>query len=461
MPKPLIKIIILFVFILNLGKLIAGEGLITVTFGNNKTCTYPNTLKLAGKTIHFDISALAKGTRLSRAVIRVPQKKIKFNTDFNLIAANQSNAKALKACGPDFKRLDALAICKAWLKDPAKNKGLLLKANNRNINTKHLVLELSFIGPVKEKIPSVSNLKISHREGQTFITWKEPNDIVAEDNPKFELWEKNILAAQKKRSLVYRVYRHNKPINATTISAAKLVREIPEALSCWNKLAIQTLEFPPGTKRSPLWPGKIKIDQVVTRYVIKEGEEAISRTTGLAVISAAKKGIRYYAVSIAINGKESIASFKKGKNASGPIKEVKMVFPQFVTFRKIIPKKNRLSKDPHINVRVAWLEPPYVTKPGPTQFYFCDYPKAAKGTQEKKAPFFLYLSQYGASSRNLGNPLWISTKAAMTQVSGIAFAESEDAFWAGQHQSVGTLRKHDEGIVINHGQRRIMASIAW
>jgi len=438
----------------------AQKGLVTHTFGNAPHCSFPNTLELEGKHLTFDVSALPSNTTIYRAVIRIPTTNLKFNNVLELVPVGLG-PHPLKASAPDDKRLDALSTVQQWIQDTTTNKGLTIQANNQNINLQHAILEVTTVGHVGNTIPTISHLRAEHRQGQTFLTWTEVEDIVGQDHPLFEDWEQSILNARKKRDLSYRIYGHTQPITSATIHEATLLREIPEALSSWNTLAIQTLEFPPGTKRSPLLPGKVKIDQRISRFAIREGEDPLDRTTGLAVISATRERQYYYALSVAMDGKENLNLFEEGRNTTTKINESQMRFPQFVTFKKVAPKNPKKKRRPHIHIRVAWLEPPYVMEPRATQFYFLHYPKAKQGTAENPAPLYLFLSQYGASSRVVGNPNWVDSKTILHDMYGIAFAESEDSFWAGMHQSVGTLRSYSDGIVINHGQKRIFTTIDW
>lgn len=438
----------------------AGAGLLTHTFGNAPHCSFPNTLELEGKRLTFDVSALPSDLPVYRAVIRIPTTNLKFNNVLQLVPVGLG-PQPLKAAAPDYKRLDALAAVRQWIQDPTTNNGLRIQANNRQIDLQHAILEVTTVGPAENTLPTISHLRAEHRQGQTFLTWTEVEDIVGQDHPLFEEWEHAILSAREKRHLTYRLYGHTQPITSATIHEATLLREIPEALSGWNTLAIQTKEFAPGTKRSSLLPGKVKRDQRVSRFVIREGGNPLPRTTGLAVISAPKDRQFYYAISVAIDGKESLNLFKEGRTTTAMIKERRMRFPQLVTFQKIAPKNPKNKRLPHIHIRVAWLEPPYVMEPRATQFYFLRYPHAPKGTAEDLVPLNLYLSQYGAGSRNLSNPRWIGSKTMLRDVYGIAFAESEDPFWAGMHQSVGTLRSNSDGMVINHGQRRILMAMEW
>ena len=246
------------------------KGLVTHTFGNAPHCSFPNTLELEGNHLNFDVSTLPSNTPIYRAVIRIPSTNLKFNNVLDLVPVGLG-PHPLKAAPPDDKRLDTLAAVQRWIQDPTTNKGLSIQANNRNIDLQQAILEVTTAGPLKNTIPTISHLQAEHRQGQTFLTWTEVEDIVGQDHPFFEDWEHAILSARKKRYLSYRIYGHTQPITSATIHEATLLREIPEALSGWNTLAIQVLEFPPGTKRSSLLRGKIKIDQRISRFAIREG----------------------------------------------------------------------------------------------------------------------------------------------------------------------------------------------
>ncbi|NQZ70213.1 MAG: hypothetical protein HRT89_19350, partial [Lentisphaeria bacterium] len=405
---------------LSVSLVFGAEGLITKTFGNHKHCSFPGTATLTDQVLRFDISALPENTQVYRAQIRFPGQRYKFENRLHLIPVG--GKERLKACLPDYKRLDALGTVKQWVQDQKTNRGLQVKVNSSSFNLKQSVLDVTYKGSVDKRMPLVTGVKAEHRAGQTFLTWTEIEDVVGEDAPMFQDWEKAILAAQKKHDLVYRVYRHDKPIDASSIGSAEMIQEIPQALSCWNHLAIEILEFKPGSCRSPLWPGKIKIDQKMARYAIQEGAQPIARTHALAVSSAAHAGKRYYAISVAINGQEALSKIETGANCTAAIDEEKMIYPQMLSFRRVTPKNPKVQ--PYTTIRVAWLEPPLVMEAGPTQFYFLEYPKTLKGSAEKPAPLFFYLSQYGASSRVLSKPTWVSSKSALRNQFTIAFAES-------------------------------------
>ena len=96
------------------------------------------------------------------------------------------------------------------------------------------VLEVSYRGPIVQPLPAVTQLKAKYRDGQTFLSWREPHDVVGKDEPTFETFERAVLEARAKRKIVYRVYRHTDQITVTNLGEAKLICEVPETLSGWN-----------------------------------------------------------------------------------------------------------------------------------------------------------------------------------------------------------------------------------
>jgi hypothetical protein len=66
------------------------------------------------------------------------------------------------------------------------------------------------------------NLQALHRDGQTFITWREVDELFQEDLP-YETYDKVLSQHAGTR---YRTYRHGDAITASTLAQAKLVAEL-------------------------------------------------------------------------------------------------------------------------------------------------------------------------------------------------------------------------------------------
>ena len=165
---------------------------------------------------------------------------------------------------------------------------------------------------------------------------------------------------------VYRVYRHEKPITVKNLGEAELVTEVPEAVSCWNLLAVRNTEHPnqgTPTKRSVLRPGKnLALNHVMERYRIQNGAEPIPRGTGLAVLTATKARRAYYAVTIAVKGREGVRALDAGSSLRTPVEERPSTFPAIVyqySNRNEAGNARVLSVDAY----TSWLGDPYHNVP--------------------------------------------------------------------------------------------------
>lgn len=218
-----------------------------------------------------------------------------------------------------------------WAASPAANRGLKIVQAGR-AELQEAILELSYVGPAAQPLPVVTQLQGEHRNGQTFLTWCEPHNIVGKDEPTFEKFELAILDAQAERRIFYRVYRHSEPITAINLGQAELVCEVPEALSGWNLLAIANTEHPQLrlTKRSPLRSGNLRLEHIMTRYRVSDNEAPLPRTVGLAVLTAKQPGSHYYAVTVSADGREAVDRLTAGQSLTVAIDESPAKFPAII-----------------------------------------------------------------------------------------------------------------------------------
>jgi len=221
------------------GEARAVDGFVTATFGNQPGVEHPKTMQVQKDLIRFDLSALPAGIKVQRAILRFP-----FRSDYSghsavkLVPVGVSD-KPLTTQPPSHDTLNATEDVRAWVADQTKSLGLRIVAAGR-ADFQNACLEVSYFGPVQRPLPVVTQLKAEHRHGQTFLTWKEPLDVVGQDEPSFEEFERAVLEARQKRQVTYRVYRHRQPITPKNIGEAEVVCQVPEAISCWNLLAIAT-----------------------------------------------------------------------------------------------------------------------------------------------------------------------------------------------------------------------------
>jgi len=256
----------------------AAGDFLTEQWGNAASCRHRGTVRYADRVLRFDLSALRRGATVHRAVLRAGIRRRSYAGTILLcpiLAAPQDgqaepklgNPLALR--GPRYDSFDATEMVRAWAADPKKNLGLYVKWAP-GVRAGNVVLEISYEGQAGKPIPAVTNLKALHQAGQTFLTWKEIEDPVGSDTPSFEQFHEAVMAARKRRSIVYRVYRRDAPITAGTLGEAELIAEVPEILTCWNLKAVRNTEHPnqgTPTMRSSLRPGYNNArNHVMTRY---------------------------------------------------------------------------------------------------------------------------------------------------------------------------------------------------
>ncbi|MHC4745089.1 MAG: hypothetical protein ACYS8Z_24500, partial [Planctomycetota bacterium] len=433
----------------------AEEGFVTATFGSAGKMQYPQTLKLDKDLISFDVSALPKGVEIQRATLRFP-----FRSDWGghstvELAPIGISKRPLSTFPPAHRSLDATEAVTAWVERDATNRGLRVVQGGR-AQLEKAVLEVSYLGPVRASLPRVTELKAKHRDGQTFLTWREPQDIVGKDEPTFEEFEKAVLDARARRRIVYRVYRDEKPITAATLGRAELAAEVPEALSSWNLLAIANTEHPQEgiTKRSPLRSGNLRLAHVMTRYRISDDKPPLSRGTALAVLTAEQRGRYYYAVTVSVDGREAVDEFKTGQSLSVAVDERPAEFPAIV-YQRTRTGRSEQENAPAVDVYVCWLESPLVHASRAVEIYMVRWPDMRHAFRHRRSPLYLNLGTYGCSATELSNPGWHAARRHVTGAVTIGLAE-EGKLWAGDHECLGTLRGLDEG-----EQRRVLASTAW
>ncbi len=231
----------------------AADGFITTTFGNSSACEHRDTLKLTTSSARFDLSALPAGTKVLRATLYLPIVRNWGGTATKLVPAGVQGATALKTRPPMHRSLNATAPVAAWVARPDTNQGFTILQPGY-ADFKRAVLEVSFLAALAKTGPVVSGLQAEHRSGQTFLAWKEPEDIAGNDAPTWERFEKAVLDARARREVTYRVYRSDRPITVENLAAAALVAEVLEATSCWYLLAVKNTEHP-GPGRGGMWAG--------------------------------------------------------------------------------------------------------------------------------------------------------------------------------------------------------------
>jgi len=438
----------------------AAEHFVTETFGNGPRCSHRGTLTVRDNVVRFDLAALPRSTRVYRAVLRVPSTGRRNGESVHVVAVGLNGAERLPVRPPLYDSFDATEAAKTWVADPAVNKGLTIRKSGGG-EFSQAVLEVSYDGPAKNPARQVTGLKALHQAGQTFLTWKEIEDVVGADAPRFVDFEKRILDARAKREITYRVYRHTDPLAATNLGTARLVAEIPEAITCWNLKAIRNTEHPnqgTPTKRSPLRPGyNLALGHVMGRYRIVDGGQPLPRSTGLAVLTSRKPGRHYYAVTTAVDGAESVRVLDPGAVLQTPVVETPSRFPATVYQRTNSAKEGSVVTA--VDVYNSWLEPPYHNLPIVSETFVVRWKRLGKRGAGNRLPLWINHGHYGDTASSMGSPGW---HGAREYVKGaLTVGVTEGSLWQGFHECIGTLRGYEDGVVHNYPQRRVLGAARW
>ena len=443
------------------GAVHSAEGFLTRTFGNTERCDARGTLRADESSVRFDLSSVSPATKVWRAVLRVNPKGHPNGAAVRLIPAGLAGAKVLALRPPRFEMFDATECVRIWVGRPEANRGLTIEQSG-GLRFGDAVLEVSIAGPVAEPLPTVTQLKALHQCGQTFLTWQEIEEPLGDDAPNFEDFEKKVLEAGQKRNLVYRIYRHTRPITVENLGEAQLIHEIPAVLSAWNLLEIQVTEHPnqgTPTKNSSLRPGyNLALRHVMHRYRITPGGEPLTRGTALAVLTARTAEAAYYAITAAADGRESVVELDAGASLADPVQEKPNVFPAIIYQRS--HSLGPAHKDsPAVDVYNSWLEPPYHNTPLCSETYIVRWQDLSPASGEKPLPLRMEHGTYGSTATEMGSPSWHDARNYVKGVFTIGL--SEGGLWQGFHECIGTLKGYDEGVVHNYPQRRVLAATHW
>ncbi len=158
-----------------------------------------------------------------------------------------------------------------------------------------LLLPLPVVAATHAGPPQPTALSVTHRSGQSFITWQERSEL---------------------QGLSYRVYRHTAPITSSNIVSATLLYEVPEGSSQFYANRYRDYSSPPN------WQPRY-----VDRFIVTDLGQQLPGDSGLLVwtlgpsdFGGGNKGSAYYAVTTVDGGIENIDDFTK-QNTYGPVSE--------------------------------------------------------------------------------------------------------------------------------------------
>jgi hypothetical protein len=447
----------------------AAADFVTEVWGNRPLCHHPGTLQAEGQIARFDLSAVPERAAVSRAVLRAMPRRQTYDAAIEIYALSGDpkeaapGAQPLALRAPWYDSFDATEAVRACLTRDAGKLRLQMKVAP-GWSPQTTTLEIAYESPAARPTPPVSGLRAVHHDGQTFLTWKEHEDILAEfDKATIENMEKKLLPLRGKTEVTYRVYASDRPVTAATLGQAALVAEVPFVLSMYYLDSVRTIEHPyaeRGEGSTPFVGGARAKRDVVPAYVIAKGEPPLARGSGLYVRTIARPGKTCYAVVTAINGREAVGS--DGISAGNSLREpmAEQPAPPIPVLQSSQELKGQERNRPGWTVSTYnyWLEFPYANVPRQLAV-------ATRAVERFAATKASSAGDKGELCVNLGfygsQPAFIARERGGGEVTLCPPWDMDDSMLQGRHECIGTLRSYAQGVVHNWGQRRTLALVEW
>jgi hypothetical protein len=159
---------------------------------------------------------------------------------------------------------------------------------------------LLLVGSMPVQTDAVTGIRVVHRHGQTFITWKDV--ATGEEGAKYR----------------YSVYRSDEPITAQSFARAEL---------CYHGVL-----FNSGRLYGGAFNQKDRIDSTKPYAILEDGGKPLPAGSGLAVVTVRKAGKSYYAVVATDTQLKAVSKVVPGQSATteaidekpGPIRAIKL-----------------------------------------------------------------------------------------------------------------------------------------
>jgi hypothetical protein len=318
----------------------------------------------------------------------------------------------------------------------------------------------------------VTDLQAVHREGQTFLTWKESDSPAQAENLSFPKYRAMVQAQREKGPKVhYRIYRSDKPI--VSVEGLRPVGETGP-LSCWNG--------------SYFGSGDPKETDLVPRYVIADGQPPLAPGTGLYVHNPQigghggpppqgeggaetwgrasapahsadsdrhATGPGYYAVTVVTDGKED-ATLTGGNVLKAPVEEKLAQGVPVLQDSKEVKAFNFVS-GPTLRHYVRWEAPPHANRENQPNDILVAIPKDLA----KPAPVGLHLHCWGGSPWG-GYGWWYNAEKGAIL---IAANQVPYDWWTGYHELYGKgprdQKAWSNGVVHPYTQKRVLSLVDW
>jgi hypothetical protein len=423
---------------------------------------------VAGRKIHrAELTGRRKSLAEAKEQVPVDVEVAPLRGPYRKDAQMPPTGEPLRLIGPWFRSFDATALVGAWLRDPKANHGVLVRGFSQLIPAS-VGLHVEYEGgSAADRPPQVTGLRVFHRAGQTFITWRELEDPFGTRAVTLGELRKARRRMDAARRVRYRVYRHDRPIGPETLAGARLLAEV-EPLSGYNLRgvsvdrlihqhqlrALRDSEFARSIARGPFNGYHSKMAQmsevIVSRLAVEDGRP-LPPGTGLYVHHPSAPAKAYYAVATVADGTVNTTDFPPGATLAKPVAEQvgrgRPVFQGVEDLKVFYDYPGRRRR------YVQWCAPPLANLPNECQNWSVYVPPAAGGGKP------LALGIYFHDWRGLYlRPRW-PHRGDMILI--CPQEAPRPTFGYGYHEALDTLRPVATGAIRDYTARRIDAFIEW
>jgi len=438
--------------------------LLVEQWGGDGPYAHPNTMTVSedGSRVSFKLSALPAGAKVRRARLVCFRDPPAADTDEALVDIDIRVAgagKPLPLAGPWY---DAFAV-----PPPAVRGGQTLTFEARAFPgwiREKTFLEIAYAArsPRPAALPAVKAVRAVHSTGQTFITWREVQQVLGNDRPTWGQLKEAREKLDAKQAVRYRIYTADAPITAATLAEAELLGEVkplsgynvngrsPDQAFCiMRKRMLEDLDYAKTvSSRHYGIPPSAHDAVVIDRFVIPGSRKPLANGTGMYVHSPAKAGNHYYAVTLVVNGRENTAALAPGRNVVGPVAE--KPGPGLPVLQRKMDMEALFDYAGRRVQYVQWTAPPLSNLPNRYYNWSVFIPDGLK----PPAPLELVLTGNDMFRR----PRWPH------RLDTILVSPHDAPFstlYYGYPESRGTLRSLKQGTIQPYTWRRMLALLEW
>jgi len=322
------------------------------------------------------------------------------------------------------------------------------------------VLLIAALGPSAD-----AGLRAIHRGGQTFVIFPEVDRLVEKEQITWGELKALLAQLSESRQVRYRVYRHTAPITVATLGGAERIaevaplsaynargRSVDECIAAVRRKATDDVELAKELARSDYFagytPDSPQMDDVVIERFAVEPGKPLPPGVGLYVHSPKKTGKAYYAVTLAVGGREDPASFKTlpipVAETVGPGEPVLQSGANVTVFYDYPGRRYRY---------VQWAAPPLTNQPSEYYNWGVFVPAGYDAAKIKRLSVFFH----DARQRYLKPPWPHRQDTVLISPHDAPLA----SYGYGYNDALGTDKPPEEGTVRPFFARRVDAGIDW